>query len=455
MVERVPVRFEGEGAGIGELSWGQRELWRVIREQRTWLPIGSVQPLPAGVTLADAVADLEYVMSRYPSMRTRLVLEPGRPRQTRQPRQQVARTGEIGLEIVDADPDADPAKIAEQVFQGYRQRDYDFVSEWPVRMAVVRHRGVLTHRVWVMCHLVTDGAGSRVLLSDLADRTTAAIAAPPLEQARWQGSPAGQRHCATVLRHWEKVLHRVPARRFGDHTPQPGPRYWHCKSSSPATYLGVRAISARTGVEGPSVVLAIFAVALAQVTGVSPVVARVVASNRFRPGLARTVSPILQTGLWVVDVSNTTVDSVVSRARGGAIATYKYSYCDPIRREELISRIGLERGEPIELGCVFNDRRLSQFGNEPRPAGESPALAEIHAARSHHTFWWVEGQDYQPFDPLIVNVDDKPDTVALTIGTDTQHISRADVESCVRGMEEVAVEAAADPETSTRVGRLG
>lgn len=180
--ERVLVRFTGGGAGTGELSWGQREIWHVIEVRKTWLPIGAVLPLPAGTTVEDAAEDLRFVMSRYPSMRTRLRFEPDGPRQV------VASSGEIMLELVDAADDADPAEVAEQVRKRDFRRDLDYVNEWPLRMAVVRHRGVLTHRVWVMCHLVTDGSGALVILDELASRDTcgSAAATSALEQARWQ-----------------------------------------------------------------------------------------------------------------------------------------------------------------------------------------------------------------------------------------------------------------------------
>ena len=33
LVSRIPVTFEGEGGGTGELSWGQREMWGNIHRQ--------------------------------------------------------------------------------------------------------------------------------------------------------------------------------------------------------------------------------------------------------------------------------------------------------------------------------------------------------------------------------------------------------------------------------------
>jgi hypothetical protein len=438
---RLLVDFEGGGAGEGELSWGQRDLWRIMQEKHSWLPIGTVRPLPAGTTVDDAEADLRFVMSRYPSMRTRLRFDPDGPKQV------VSTAGQIPLEVVDAPDDADPAEVARQVWRQYLQKDYDFVSDWPVRMAVIRHRGALTHRVWVMCHLVTDGTGAQIIVTELAARDTAGseAAMSPLEQARWQASPAGQRQCEAALRYWEKVLRSVPVRRFPARAERPDPRYWQAAYDSPATHLAVRTIAARTGAGTASVLLALFAVSLARVTGINPVVVQVVASNRFRPGLSQTVSPIMQDGLCVIDVPDTTVDDVIVHTRRRAMTAYKYAYYDPRRVQELIATVSRDRGEQVDVSCYFNDRRLT-----PREEGVAvPTPEQIRAALPRTSFEWRYKQDYQRFDKLFVNVDDEPDTVAMTVLTDIHYVSPTDVEACVRGMEALAVSAALDPDART------
>ena len=280
--ENVPVRFSGGGTGEAPLSWGQQALWQVMRDKQTWLPIGAWLPLPPGTTVADAAADLRFVMSQYPSLRTRLRFDPDGPKQV------VSGSGEIPLEIVDAPDGADPAEVAERVRQHYFDRAYDFATEWPLRMAVIRHRGALTHRVWVMCHLVTDGTGALVILDDLAHRdhadSDAVAARPPLEQARWQRSPAGRRQNDAALRYWENMLRTVSVRRFPEGAGTDRPRYWQAQLDSPAMDLALRAVAARTGAEVSSVLLTAFAVALVRVTGVNPVVTVLLVNNRFRPG---------------------------------------------------------------------------------------------------------------------------------------------------------------------------
>ncbi|GAA4687132.1 condensation domain-containing protein [Phytohabitans rumicis] len=447
--QRIPVRFEGDGSGVEELSWGQREMWQAMRRQLTWMPMGYAVPIAPGTTLEDAVADLRFMMGRYQSMRTRLRHDPdGHTRQV------VVAAGETALEVVDADDDADPAEVADQVHQRYWNSDYDFVNDWPIRVAVVRHRGVLTHHIAVLCHLVTDGFGALAALRELADRDLVygrkpappITAMQPMEQARWQRSPAGQRELAAVLRRWDSVLREIPARRFPGSADPRNPRYWRVNLDSPATLLAVRAIRARTTVDPTTILLALFVVALGRVTGASPVVTRVVANNRFRRGLSDAVSPITHTGLCVVDLPDTTFDDALARVERRSVAAYRYAYYDPARLDELVERVSHERGEELDLSCFFNDRRLL---TRDLTAAPPPAPDELAAAVSLSRIRW-DSQD-KPVERLFATINDEPDTLDLEMFADTHHVSPADMEALVRGMETLAVAAAFNPKASTRI----
>src|SRR3954470_11915801 len=74
MAERVKVSFAGPGAGVEELSWGQREIWQAMLSQGSWFPIGGVRRLPPGTTVDVVAGRLRYIMERYQSARTRLRL---------------------------------------------------------------------------------------------------------------------------------------------------------------------------------------------------------------------------------------------------------------------------------------------------------------------------------------------------------------------------------------------
>src|SRR5439155_27362055 len=115
---------------------------------------------------------------------------------------------------------------------------------------------------------------------------------------------------------------------------------------------------------------------VSRVTGTRPVATRVLTSNRFRTGLARTVSPVSQAGLCVVDIADTTFDEAVTRTQRRAMAAYKHAYYDPIQLAGLLDRLRAERGEDIDIACLFNDRRNPEL----EPTGAPPTVREVCAA---------------------------------------------------------------------------
>ncbi|MEV4508455.1 condensation domain-containing protein [Dactylosporangium sp. NPDC049525] len=438
MDDRVVVEFAGDGAGAGALSWGQQDIWQAMVRQKSWLPNGAWGPLAAGTTVQDVAEQLRYMMSRFPSARTRLRFDAeGHPTQV------VAASGEITLEIVEAGAQ-DPAAVAEAVRLRLQDTEYDFVEDWPIRMAAVRSGGALTHLVVVMCHLVADGFGTQVLLEDLDTRVSTPIPElQPLEQARWQASPSGQRQNTLALRHWDGILRGMPTRRFPDTVDKPEPRHWRGEFKSYALGPALQAVTEQTGVAPAPALLAVFAVALARVTRINPVVLRPMVNNRFRPGLDRVVCMLAQFGLCQLDVAGVSFAEVLDRARRGAMTTYKHAYYHPADLDDLVRRVVLERGADLELPCYFNDRRA-----DTGKSGAAPVALRDAATRS--TFRWTTRQDV-PFEPLIVHIDDVPDAVQAIIFMDTHVVSPADGEALLRGMEAAAVEAALDPSAPTGV----
>jgi hypothetical protein len=445
MVDRVRVSFRGEGSGVDELTWGQLGMWRAIKAQHCSMGVGFPVPLPPGTTVQDIAAGLGFVMGRHQSLRTRLVFDAdGHARQS------VATEGEIFLEIVDVADDDDPAAAAAALRTRYHDTEFDYATEWPVRMAVLRHHGVPTHAVALYCHLAVDGAGAEALVADLAnlDPVTGEATAPvtavqPLEMARWQQSPAGQRHNERTLRHWQRQLRAIPARRFPESTDRRTPRYWEAQFTSRATYLAVQAIADRTNLETSSVLLAAFSVAMARITETNPVVTQMSVGNRFRPGLGDMVSTLALNGLCVIDVADATFDEVVLRAWHAALTAYKYAYYDPAGHDAMLARVNEERGEEIDIGCIFNDRRTGERRDVLSPPPTGP---EILAALPHSTLRWRQ-QTERAGERFFFHINDVPDTTEIWMPIDSHCMSHADTEAFLREVEMVAVAAALDPAT--------
>jgi Condensation domain len=448
MAQRILVPFEGEDSGVEALTWGQQEIWQAMQHQQSSLGVGGAFPLAEGSTVDGVASDLRFLMCRHSSLRTRLRFDAdGRARQV------LAASGEVPLEVVEAG-DTDPAQVADAVYERYHGELFDYTSEWPVRWAVVLDHGTATHLVSEICHLATDGFGALVMLADLAARDPATglakgpvTAIQPLELARRQRSPAGRRQSDAALRYWERLLRTIPARRFPDSADKRQPRYWQAFYDSPGTRLAVQAIAARTRTDTATVLLAAAAVMLARVIGNNPVVVQLVVSNRFRPGLAESVSQLTQSGLCVIDVADITFDEAVARAWRGAVSACKHAYYDALQQQELLRRIGSERGEEIDIACFLNDRRLLT-GKEPM--SEPPEAQDVRAALPRSRLTWGYQQD-RPSERLFIHFNAVPGTLNYEICADTHYVSPADMETCLRGLEAVAVQAALDPAARTGI----
>jgi hypothetical protein len=440
MTRQILVSFDGERSGAGELTWGQLDIWAAMQRQQSSLSVGGAFPFPPGTTVADVASDLRFLMCRHDSLRTRLrFAADGRPQQV------LSRSGEIALEVIDPG-DADPAQLAAALYSRYEEKVFDYVSEWPIRWAVIARESVATHLVTVISHLAIDGMGAMALLADLGRRDPVTgrahgpVTAPqPLELARRQAFPAARRQNSAALRYWERTLRSIPARRFTGSACGPGPRYWQATYDSAASYLAIKVLAARNRTSTSTVLLAAFAVVLTRITDSNPAVIQVVVDNRFRRDLAEVVSPLCTSIPCVIDVADATFDEVIARAWGSAINAYKLAYYNPVERAELEARIGAERGEEIDVSCFINDRRMS---SRQEPGGEPlPAPGDLRAALPHSTLSWGWRRD-RPCDTCFLSINNVPGTLSCELYADTRYVSPADMEACLRGLESVVVGAA-------------
>jgi hypothetical protein len=448
VTSRVLVPFQGDGAGVGELTWGQQSVWQNMQRTGATMNIGETTVLPAGTTMDDIVATLRFIVSRHQALRTRLRFVPGG-----QPQQVVSGSGEVALEVVDVAPDGDADAAAEELRCRYEVTPFDYAGEWPVRMGVVRRAGELTHVVVLYCHLAVDGFGIDALVRDLAhfDRSTGRATAPvagltPLELAARQRTRAALRQSEKSLRYWENLLRAIPVQRLGTSADPRQPRFWNLTFRSPAMRLAMRAIAHRTRCGVGYVLLAAYAVALARCTGRSPSVAQLLVNNRFRPGCADSASQLAQLSLCVIDVADVTVDEAVARTWTAATNAYLHGYFDTLALYDLLAGIGRERGE-IEISCIVNDRS-NQRGVQP--SGPPPTQEQLRAALPLTTSWWARKTD--TFDATLnVTVDSVPGAVELSICADTGRLGPAEIEALAAEMEAVTVEAAFDAAVPTGV----
>jgi hypothetical protein len=392
------------------------------------------------------------VVSRHQALRTLLRVEPDGT-----VRQEVVGSGEIVLEVVEVPEGGDPAAVADQVRRRFVSDPFDYGRDWPVRMAAVTRGGAVTHTVAVYLQTSLDAHGLSALVRDLMAHRSGQPVEPvtaiqPLELAAKQSTPAARRQSEASLRHFRTVLASTPLRRFPEPA-EPGPPDWDTlRFRSPALRMAVEAVAARHGIDTSPILLGAYSLGMARVTGVSPVAMMLAVSNRFRPRMAGSVSPVAQVASCLVDVADTTVGELIGRAWQAAMSAYKHAYYHPVDRFEMAKEVGASRGGPYDLSCYFNDRRgqgvrLDTGTEAPAPAGE-----DLAAARARTELVW-DRQPGFPQEIAYLNVDEVPGAIELTLTVDTRRLTRPATERLLRGTEEVAVAMVLAPGTPTGVTR--
>lgn len=395
------MRFTGKGFGAGELSWGQLYIWRKMMRVGHSMAMGGLRELPPDTTIDQVAANLAYLVGRYQSMRTLV-----EPRVGMRPCQRVYSSGEITLEVVDAGSE-DPALVAEVLCQRYRKVPFDHTVEWPVRMAAVQSGGKCWYAVVIVSHLALDGTGALLMMAETASRSSEPEGGmPPLEQARWQASDAGQKQNAAALRFWQRQLAQIPNSSHSQAAPRT-PRHWNEVFRSPLMPAALAAIGAAAGADEAPVLLAVFVTAFAAVMGQGTVAVRPVVSNRFRPGLAATVSPVSQPGQCVVEVGGLPFAQVLQRA-SSQLPAYKYAYGDPDDIDGVIAEAAVRFGPHVNADVNFNDRRRAGLPQSP----SFPVDTSGDSGGSR--FAWVDFWD-TPSSAFFVNADQNGDLLQLTI----------------------------------------
>lgn len=448
MVDRILVPFEGEMSGTDEFSWGQEVIWRAMQNQGNSLSIGGVRPLVNGESVGDIASELSFMASRHQSLRTRVA-----PGAGSRPLQVAEASGEIPLEVLEVG-DGDPAEAAAAQAALYKARDFDYAREWPVRMCVITCHQVPTHLAEMYCHLAFDAYGMAALRRDVASRDplTGAPAGPvtamqPLEQVRQQRTARGRRHHEAAVRYREHLAGMISRGHFPS-PPGLGKGTISAALDSPAGHLAVNSLAAGTRVSTASVILAAYAVAVATVTGRSPVVVQIVVNNRFRPRFADSVSPLNQACPCAIDVAGASYGEVIVRAWRSAMAAYKHAYYHPGELDAVAARLREDSGRDVAPPSYFNDRRV-EARQEPAVA-VATAADDLRALRDKSTLRW-DGYLDGCRDPLFFYVNNAFGTLSVELWADAAFMTGTDLEACLRTMEDALVAAALDPAASPGV----
>ena len=450
--ERIVVPFTGGDAGLEPLTWGQKAIMLDMQASGSQFSMPGRMGLPEGITIEDAAARLSGLMSRHAALRAQLRTDgAGRPSQ------EVARSGQASLDILTIPDDTDQAGVARyavELFDTWPSTRFDFERDWPLRMAVLRHRGACRYLVWVLSHLVADGAAHMLLLDELTDDRAIDSPRPQFyDVARSEQAPQLRQLSARTMRYWESQLRHIPVLTFGEPAQQPGPpgpRYGQVRFRSRAAHLAMLAIAERTGTDASRVMLAVVATAIGRATGVHPLTLQVMINNRFRPGLADVIAVIAQNSVVTIDVTDTSIDEVVGQARSASLSAGMRAYYDPADLSEVIARLDAERGYPARVSCRLNDQRpMIRGAAQEADSGEvTPELIRRRLPESSLA-WLIPLENLNTQANIIF--ENLPCIVTLHMQVDLWCLTSEQAEALVRGVEEVAVEAAFDPAAPTKV----
>jgi hypothetical protein len=450
---RVALPFSSTVAGAASLTWGQKAVLQDIRETGFSLNASGAQAVAEGATVESLAARLSSLVSRHPALRVRLDTDAqGKDSQV------VVGSGEIAVEVMDFGVDDDPdevGKYIDQLWLDWLLTPFDHYQDLPIRFGVVRYDGEAIYQVPCYNHLVIDGTAIALLMSEFTTGELAGGGMHLLDLVERERTPQALRANDRSLQYWESNLRDIPPRTFGEpiHADgRQGKRFWHSRFSSPAAHLAVLSIARRTGMDTSRVLFAIIATALGRAVGHSTLTAKVISSNRFRPGLAEVIAPIAQNSLVTVDLAGATVDEVVARGRRALLAGGMHAYYDPERLTELMARLDAERGYQAQVSCRINDRRMTTRRMVDEQARTAEVTMDQIIQKQPETWFSWDGTLDHLHEQAFITVEDHGDTVHLQLIFDMGCFTEEQIENFAHGVEQVAIEAAFDPDAPAGCG---
>jgi len=452
--DQIFVHFSGERGGEGPCTRGQADslAWTADVTNYSRM-IEWTFDLPPKVTVGDIAAALGVLVARHESLRT--TYPAGDPAV-----QRVASSGELAVNVYEVgnEPPETPV-LAGELVRRLRAAEFEVASELPVRAAVAVSRGVPCAAVAVYSHVAADlasmaviGRQFSVLAGDPARRESGPVGHQPLDQAAAEQSAVGCRRAAAAVRAWAVKVRSMP--QFAYAVPPGGPPggggtlagwLW-----SAAGALALRHIAARTGARRQAAVLAALCAVLSQRTGQARYALTVLTNNRFERRLNEYVGVLAGETLISVDAGAQRFDELVRRTASATLGAARGGLADWVERDHVIREIEDDRGITYTRGCVYNDATVEEPESSTSPGDPSDVLCAL----SQSELRLVEPGEIwgQLLLFPLLQVEDEMVLGALT--ADTDRVTRADVESLLRGVESLLTAAAAGDVSLSRIGEI-
>jgi Condensation domain len=437
----VPVKFSGTRSGSGPLTLGQRNvlLWAVDQSVFAAVQWQTFNIAP-GRSLNDVTRAIGRLMSRHESLRTLF-----RPSTSGEWTQQVSASGELLVEVHEADGGLD---AAEALLRQRLNAPFALDREWPIRAAVITSGLVPAKVLLVLTHMAADFASLDIIARDFRRLMRGSMGqAPgpstlhPLDQAKLEMSPLARHRAEAALRYWETTLRGTPQCMLAVPGHQPannGRRMATLRSRAAA--LAMARIADRTRASQSVVILA----AVATLLGLRTVNDRCqiisLSANRVTPASRDYVGTIAQDALIAVDLTAETFDGIIRATRTAALAAYYHSQYDAESLWQVIARVNEDRGTEFQRDCVLNDLNGAAVQVQTGHVGSLPEQGDAANAMQDTRLVWTDADPR----PLLFNFEvfrlSRHD-VSLSVWADESRFPPPEVEDFLLAVERLLVAA--------------
>ncbi|MFG1904124.1 condensation domain-containing protein [Micromonospora carbonacea] len=462
----------GEAAS-GPLTWAQSVMWDAMQwfgKEANQFNIGQPLVLAEPVGQARLLASLRGLVEAHQTLRTRYVARSG------QPRQEVHASGRYDVEV--ADGHDDPARVAGELAGRLAETAFDHEAEWPLRVGcVVDGERRVTAVALVGSHLAFDGWAFNTfvdllragLSGDSEQPASTAGVEPPagvepsadagvpqaLEQAAFEGSPAGQQQSRLGLRHWEQGLSTAPASMFdlpraatGD---QPIERHL---LDSAAVAAAAATLAARTRTSFSTVLLCLTTLVLTAYNGHDTAVLKLITGNRLdrrsRDLIALNTLDALLAFTVPRDVD---LFTAIRQTHRPAFDAYRRAQCDPRAVATVVEETGRRRGVSFDLSTYFNN---GHRGNDWAVTGPEPGPDRLAELRRESRYTRLDPLPRSDMKFMVAASNGGAGVCRLGLLVDTTYLPGALGETIVRGIETLLCDAVAEEVGVAEIpGRIG
>jgi hypothetical protein len=446
---QVTVSFDGPAAPPAPLTWGQRALWKAYR-QRGRQQMNNMRRILAMPPQAPDDVDtvlraLATLVGSYSSLRTRLHLADGEPRQV------VAASGELPVRLVQVDvgsaaagDDGDPAAAAaREVAEQLAATPFDHAGEWPQRMALVLVEARVRQVVIVFSHTTVDLQATELVLQELRRLLLGGAISTPLRpqsvDIAHREHSTDRRRTERAIRYWCDRYSQLPREVFPSRGPALAPRFWRGVLTSTAADTAARLVAARHQVTGATVLVAATAAMISAWSGTEVCGIHTMSGNRAMPGYQHAIAKLNQVGLLVLDLRDRpSFADLLPRVRRAALSAYRHAHYDPVRLDEALAAGGHAYPDEVNPHCFLNDIRQP---TDADAVDQATGEAEVRAAMRGSSFAWAERLDRYTWRAR-VEIFDMPSAIGIALTADTGHLPPDAIERFLHDIEALLVNAA-------------